>query len=107
MGSERSEGRGCAFGRYVKRSAWLLGMCLMGGALLMREPRAADMPDDGLLEFLGSVDSEDKNWNEYLARTDIDKLARRAADGSGNPKPADPHPSDPPPDAADKPVTPP
>jgi hypothetical protein len=82
-------------------------MCLMGGALLMREPRAADLPDDGLLEFLGSVDSEDKNWNEYLARTDIDKVARRAGDGSGNTKPQDPHPSDPPPSGADKPVAPP
>jgi hypothetical protein len=74
--------------------------------LLIREPKAADMPDDGLLEFLGSVDSEDKNWNEYLARTDIDKVAQRATDDSGNPKPADPRP-DPPPQSADKPVTPP
>jgi hypothetical protein len=107
MGGERSERRRRAFGRYVKRSAWLLGMFLMGGTLLTREPRAADMPDDGLLEFLGSVDSEDKNWNEYLARTDIDKVARRAGNGSGNPQPADPPPADPPPGGADKPVTPP
>jgi hypothetical protein len=64
------------------------------------------MPDDGLLEFLGSVDSEDKDWNEYLARTDIDKVARRAADRSSNPKP-DPPPSDPPASGADKPVAPP
>jgi hypothetical protein len=82
-------------------------MFLMGGTLLTREPRAADMPDDGLLEFLGSGDSEDKNWNEYLARTDIDKVARRAGDGSGNSKAADPHASDPPPGGADKPVAPP
>lgn len=107
MGGERSEGRRRAFGRYVKHSAWLLGMCVMGSVLLMKEPKAADVPDDGLLEFLGSVDSEDKNWNEYLARTDIDKIARRAGDGSANPKPADPQSSDPPPDGADKPVTPP
>jgi hypothetical protein len=30
--------------------------------------RAADSADPGLLEFLGSVDSPDKNWREYLAR---------------------------------------
>ena len=34
--------------------------------------------DDGLLEFLGSVDSEDKDWHDYLAGTDIDQVARRA-----------------------------
>lgn len=57
---------------------------------------AADKPvDDGLLEFLGSVDSDDKNWHEYLARTDIDKVARRAADAHGVPRANSP-PSSPP-----------
>lgn len=71
------------------------------------------MPDDGLLEFLGSVDSEDRAWHDYLARTDIDKVARHANDGAANPpvggapppKPADP-PADPPPSPS-KPVAPP
>ena len=57
---------------------------------------AADKPvDDGLLEFLGSVDSEDTNWHDYLARTDIDKVARRAADARGNPGARSPPPSPP------------
>jgi hypothetical protein len=30
-------------------------------------------PEDELLEFLGSVDSEDEDWNEYLAQTDPEK----------------------------------
>jgi hypothetical protein len=42
--------------------------------------------DDGLLEFLGSVDSDDKNWHHYLADTDIDQVARRAR----NPAPSRP-----------------
>lgn len=107
MGRERSEGRRRAFGRDVRRSAWLLGMWLMGGAVLMRESRAAEPPDDGLLEFLGSVDSEDKDWHDYLARTDIDKVAA-AANASSRPKPADPNPPGPPPNSSSStPVTPP
>jgi len=37
---------------------------------------AADAPlDDELLEFLGSADSDDKDWNEYLKETDIATVA--------------------------------
>jgi hypothetical protein len=46
---------------------------------VLRTAHAADAPlDDGLLEFLGSVDSEDKDWHDYLAGTDIEQVARRA-----------------------------
>jgi hypothetical protein len=80
-------------------------------------PRAAEPPDDGLLEFLGSVDSEDRDWHDYLARTDIDKVARRtAADPAARqgaavppavpPANAPPSPSANPP-ATKQPVTPP
>lgn len=62
--------------------------------------QAAEAPDDGLLEFLGSVDTEDKDWHDYLARTDIDKIARRAGNGPANPggavAPARPSPVSPP-----------
>jgi hypothetical protein len=54
------------------------------------------MPDPGLLEFLGSVDSEDKAWHDYLARTDIDQVAKGAANGANNPVRTPPV-SDPPP----------
>jgi len=79
---------------------------------LLRSVCAADAPvDDGLLEFLGSVDSEDKGWQEYLAGTDIDQVARRA--GTVQPsKPAAPPPttgaavpSDPPAPGASSPVS--
>ncbi len=60
--------------------------------------QAAEAPDEGLLEFLGSVDTEDKDWHDYLARTDIDKIARRAGNGAGPPggaaAPARPKPGD-------------
>jgi hypothetical protein len=102
MGSERSEGRGCAFGRDVRRSARLLGV-LLSAAAVLATARAAELPDDGLLEFLGSVDSEDKDWHDYLARTDIDKVARRAGDGTSSPPSGNPPvrraPGDPPPTA--------
>lgn len=50
--------------------------------------------DDGLLEFLGSVDSDDKNWHDYLADTDIDQVARRGRDVPP-PRPAAPPPAPP------------
>lgn len=84
----------------------------------------AESPDDGLLEFLGSVDSEDKDWHDYLARTDIDQVARHAGSAAKDPpaannvpprlKPAPPKadappsapPTDPPADAGSKVVPP-
>lgn len=109
MGSRRS--KGCderTVNWYVRRSVWLLAALLSGGGAVLTASRAADAPDDGLLEFLGSVDTEDKNWNDYLARTDIDKIARRAGNNASNPdggsaparaKPVNP-PADPPADPA-------
>jgi hypothetical protein len=50
-------------------------------------PDAATAPDDQLLEFLGSVESTDEesgDWLDFLSRTDIDQVAKRA------PKPASP-----------------
>jgi len=78
----------------------------MGGTVLTREPWAAEPPDDGLLEFLGSVDSEDKDWHDYLARTDIDKVAS-GAKTAPRPKPVDPNPPDPPANKSGTPVEPP
>ena len=53
---------------------------------MLRLVHAAEMPvDDGLLEFLGSVDSDDKNWREYLAASDPDPAARRAGTTPANP----------------------
>ncbi|HWW21965.1 MAG TPA: hypothetical protein VNZ06_14285 [Steroidobacteraceae bacterium] len=71
-------------------------MRFRGGALtigfgwlaLMAAAEAADKPDPALLEFLGSVDSEDKDWHDYLAHTDIEQVAKRAVAARGNPAPA-------------------
>ena len=105
MGGQRSERRKRAFNRYVKCSVTLLGALLIG-ITVSSATRATESPDDGFLEFLGSVDSEDKDWHDYLARTDIDKVARRAPPGNNPPSPATnpppaTHPAavDPPPDA--------
>jgi hypothetical protein len=98
----------------LKRGLSLLGALLIGIAVTSA-PRATESPDDGFLEFLGSVDSEDKDWHDYLARTDIDKVARHAVPGNNasasatapvsapatNPPPAaHPAPVDPPADPA-------
>ena len=47
----------------------------------MSEPKPAD-PDDELLEFLGGIDelndeSQDEDFTDFLAHTDIEKLANR------------------------------
>ena len=114
MGSRRSKGCERTVDRFVKRGIWLLAGVLSGAGAGLTVSRAADTPEDGLLEFLGSVDTEDKGWNDYLARTDIDKIARRAGNNASNPgggsvpapaKPVEPPEADPP--AGPKPVTPP
>jgi hypothetical protein len=126
MGSRRSKRCECTLSGYLRRSVWLLVVLLSGVGAGLRVSQAADAPDDGLLEFLGSADTGDKDWNDYLARTDIDKIARRTGNNAGNPggggtpvrvKPVDPPadpPADPPVDAppasppiANKPVAPP
>jgi hypothetical protein len=77
-----------------RAGALLVGM---GCLALLSSLRAADKGvDPGLLEFLGSVDTEDKDWHDYLARTDIDQVAKRAGNVRGNsPAPSTP-PSAPP-----------
>lgn len=115
MGGQRSKRRERAFNRYLRRSVSLLGALLIGIAVTSAT-RATEAPDDGLLEFLGSVDSEDKDWHDYLARTDIDKVARRAVAGNSTAPPVPKQPpasdqaqaSDPPTDPPPgKPVAPP
>jgi hypothetical protein len=38
-------------------------------------PSAATQPDDELIEFLGTVGSEDEDWISYLSQTDPTKVA--------------------------------
>jgi hypothetical protein len=80
---------------------------LLSGSQMLSALHAAEMPDGGLLEFLGSVDTQDQAWHDYLARVDIDKVARRAANGPNNPvgTPAQPA-ADPPPAPPPKPTPP-
>jgi hypothetical protein len=95
----------------VRLRAYALVVGLSGLAML-RSVHAAEMPvDDGLLEFLGSVDSDDKNWREYLAASGTDPAARRAGTTPANPgapgPPASAPPSAaPPPGSSPRPGTP-
>ncbi len=79
----------------------------MIGIAVTSAPRATESPDDGFLEFLGSVDSEDKDWHDYLARTDIDKVARRAVPGNSATAPVTVPAAVPPPGTRPAPVDPP
>jgi hypothetical protein len=49
---------------------------------------AATAPDDELLEFLGSVDSEggDEAWLEYLSQADIGRVARGRKPATATPE---------------------
>src|SRR5580693_5154047 len=91
MGRGRSAGRGGTVARYVTGRAYVLA-ALLSGCRIVSVLHAADMPDPGLLEFLGSVDSEDKAWHDYLARTDIDQVAKRATNPARTPPASDPPP---------------
>lgn len=101
MGSRRSTRCGRTVSRILRPAGsplvflWLI-------AVLPAASHGGGAPDDGLLEFLGSVDTEDKDWHDYLARTDIDKIARRAGNDSSHPSggsvPARVKPVDPPAD---------
>jgi hypothetical protein len=46
-------------------------------------PAAATVADDEFLEFLGSVDTEsgEKDWMDYLAETDVSKVAKAKKTG--------------------------
>jgi hypothetical protein len=78
---------------------------IIGCLALVPAAYARDEPvDPGLLEFLGSVDTEDKNWHDYLAHTDIDQVAKRSGNARANPPAAAaPPPKDPPPASAPAP----
>jgi hypothetical protein len=49
----------------------LLGVPLQGVRLCAAEPppKSVEPADADLIEFLGSVDSDDEGWKQYLART--------------------------------------
>ena len=76
--------------RLVTQAALAL-LCGMAVAVAADDPKQADPgADDELLEFLGSVDSgadsqataDDGTWIDYLAQTDIGKVAK-ATDPKG------------------------
>jgi hypothetical protein len=70
------------------KSAWRWLGLVCGGALIVAPLRAADEPlDPEFLEFLGSVDSSEAGWHDYLAETDVDQVVQTQ---SGTAKPADP-----------------
>jgi hypothetical protein len=76
------------------RIAWRWLGLICGGALLAAPLRAAeDTVDPEFLEFLGTVDSSEVGWQDYLAATDVDQAAKAKSGSaqpgdSGSPSPA-------------------
>ncbi|MDE2220297.1 MAG: hypothetical protein KGL25_03395 [Gammaproteobacteria bacterium] len=59
---------------------WRALALFCGSALALGPLRAADKAADAdLLEYLGSVDSSEAGWHDYLASTDVDKLVKPGA----------------------------
>jgi hypothetical protein len=61
--------------------AWLCLGLLLGLPALLRAGESAPKPvepaDDDLIEFLGSVDSDDAGWKQYLRRTGLQQPAAK------------------------------
>ncbi|HVN99626.1 MAG TPA: hypothetical protein VMT49_06255 [Steroidobacteraceae bacterium] len=64
---------------------------LCGSALATAPLHAADAAADAdFLEYLGSVDSNEAGWHDYLANTDVGKVAKPAAAPPAATPPAQP-----------------
>lgn len=73
------------------KPTWYACGLLCGGAMLAAPVRAADSAADAeFLEYLGSVDSNEAGWHDYLASTDVDQLVKPAAGAPGVAPPAHP-----------------
>jgi hypothetical protein len=71
--------------------AWQALGLVCGSALAVAPLRAADKAADAdLLEYLGSLDSSEPGWHDYLAATDVDKLIKPAGGRAAPPQPAAP-----------------
>jgi hypothetical protein len=70
--------------------AWLCLGLLLGLPLLLSAaepaPKTVEPADDDLIEFLGSVDSDDEGWKQYLRRMGTQQPAAK------KPPPAPPPP---------------
>lgn len=76
------------------RRSTLLALC--SGLLLGRVAHAAEPAVDAeFLEFLGSIDSEEPGWQEYLGQADMNKVIDRQGNGAAQ-REAAPAPPPPP-----------
>ena len=76
------------------RFAWRLVGLICGGTLFVAPLQAADEPvDPDFLEFLGSVDSSEAGWHDYLAATDLDQLVKLQNGAAKSANPGSPPPA--------------
>ncbi|MGH8213374.1 MAG: hypothetical protein ACREPP_09130 [Rhodanobacteraceae bacterium] len=82
-------------------SRWRALLISCGAAFAAAPLRADDPPADAdFLEYLGSVDSNEAGWHEYLAATDVDKMAKPPSSSAVGSTPAAASPPPPPPQPA-------
>lgn len=75
--------------------AWCVVGLVCGGVLFGAPLHAAEEPvDPALLEFLGSVDSSEAGWHDYLAVTNVDELVKSQGAPAKSANPGSPPPAD-------------
>ena len=70
----------------MKPIAWLIAATALSAAPL----HAAQPLPDELLEFLGSIDTAEDGWTDYLEQTDVQKVGARAGKATPAPPPSPP-----------------
>ena len=69
----------------MKPDWYLLGLVCAGTVMAPPLSAAENAVDAEFLEYLGTVDSNEAGWHEYLATTDVDKVGKRATTPASNP----------------------
>jgi hypothetical protein len=64
-----------ASGGYLTMRRTLL-MCALAGVLANAAPAAEKSVDGDFLEFLGSLDSEDDGWHDYLEKAPVKTVGK-------------------------------
>ncbi len=72
--------------------AWACLGLLLGAPWLLRAgqpaPQTVEPADEDLIEFLGSVDSDDVEWKEYLVRKDAQRAVAKKPSAAAPPSSA-------------------
>jgi hypothetical protein len=71
----------------TRRSLLAAATALLVLPPLARSDEPAAPVDDDFLEFLGSADSDDPEWNDYMQSTDADEVLNKSQSEPNTPAP--------------------